>query len=181
MSPYTITRVSLHRHAARCDLADALGEGSARERHCERAGFCRSSAESERRLMTFVAITRVIHSGRNVVVVGIRAQPGRRRYVFITGVHTTRGLVGGSRPQPTRTEAMRILARRYRDVGVIAVVAAASFVIGAPADAATCALPVRYSTTSDTVYLTAPSSVDTLTEIKAACPGAPLVQPSPGV
>jgi poly(beta-D-mannuronate) C5 epimerase len=76
---------------------------------------------------------------------------------------------------------MRILARRYRDVGVIAVVAAASFVIGAPADAATCALPVRYSTTSDTIYLTTPSSVDTLTEIKAACPGAPLVQPSPGV
>jgi len=64
---------------------------------------------------------------------------------------------------------------------VIAVVAAASLVIGAPADAATCALPVRYSTTSDTIYLTAPSSVDTLTEIKAACPGAPLVQPGPGV
>src|SRR5689334_8678282 len=76
---------------------------------------------------------------------------------------------------------MKSIARRCRDVGVIAVVAAASFVIGAPANAATCALPVRYSATSDTTYLTAPGSIDTLTEIKAACPAAPLVQTSPGV
>ena len=60
-------------------------------------------------------------------------------------------------------------------------IAAASFVGGTTADAATCALPVRYSATSDTTYLTAPGPVDTLTEIKAACPGAPLVQSSPGV
>jgi mannuronan 5-epimerase len=64
---------------------------------------------------------------------------------------------------------------------VIAMVAAASFVGGPSANAATCALPVRYSATSDTTYLTAPGPVDTLTEIKAACPAAPLVQPSPGV
>ena len=118
---------------------------------------------------------------RNVLVVGIRAQPCRRRYVSITGVHTVRALVGGAVRSRSETEAMRLLARRYRDIGLVAVVAAASLVIGAPADAATCALPVRYSTTSDTIYLTTPSSVDTLTEIKAACPGAPLVQPSPGV
>ena len=60
-------------------------------------------------------------------------------------------------------------------------IAAASFVGGTSADAATCALPVRYSATSDTTYLTAPGPVDTLTEIKAACPAAPLVQSSPGV
>ena len=66
-------------------------------------------------------------------------------------------------------------------MGVIAMIAAASFVTGPSADAATCALPVRYSATSDTIYLTAPGTVDTLTEIKAACPAAPLVQPSPGV
>jgi mannuronan 5-epimerase len=76
---------------------------------------------------------------------------------------------------------MKNLLRRCRDVGVIAAIAAASFVTGTPADAATCALPVRYSATSDTIYLTAPGTVDTLTEIKAACPAAPLVQPSPGV
>jgi parallel beta-helix repeat protein len=64
---------------------------------------------------------------------------------------------------------------------VIVMIAAASFVIATPADAATCALPVRYSATSDTTYLTTPGPVDTLTEIKAACPAAPLVQPSPGV
>jgi mannuronan 5-epimerase len=76
---------------------------------------------------------------------------------------------------------MRNLARRCRDVGVIAMILAASFVGGTSANAATCALPVRYSSTSDTIYLTTPGSVDTLTEIKAACPAAPLVQPSPGV
>jgi hypothetical protein len=64
---------------------------------------------------------------------------------------------------------------------MIAMIAAASFVAGTTADAATCALPVRYSATSDTTYLTAPGPVDTLTEIKAACPAAPLVQSSPGV
>jgi hypothetical protein len=34
---------------------------------------------------------------------------------------------------------------------------------------------------SDTIYLTTSGTVDTLTKIKAACPAAPLVQPSPGV
>ena len=76
---------------------------------------------------------------------------------------------------------MRNLARRCRHVGVVAMIAAASLVGGPSADAATCALPVRYSATSDTTYLTAPGPVDTLSEIKAACPAAPLVQPSPGV
>jgi mannuronan 5-epimerase len=76
---------------------------------------------------------------------------------------------------------MRNLARRCRDVGVIAMIAAASFVTGTSANAATCALPVRYSATSDTIYLTTSGAVDTLSEIKAACPAAPLVQPSPGV
>ncbi len=60
-------------------------------------------------------------------------------------------------------------------------IAAASLASSSSADAATCALPVRYSATSDTIYLTAPGPVDTLSEIKAACPAAPLVQPSPGV
>jgi hypothetical protein len=68
-----------------------------------------------------------------------------------------------------------------RHLGVVAMIAAVSLVSGPPADAATCALPVRYSATSDTTYLTTPGPVDTLTEIKAACPAAPLVQPSPGV
>jgi mannuronan 5-epimerase len=76
---------------------------------------------------------------------------------------------------------MKNLARRCRDFAAIVMIAAASFVIATPADAATCALPVRYSATSDTTYLTTPGPVDTLTEIKAACPAAPLVQPSPGV
>jgi mannuronan 5-epimerase len=76
---------------------------------------------------------------------------------------------------------MSNFVRRCRDVGAIATIAAASIVIGTPADAATCALPVRYSATSDTIYLTAPGTIDTLTEIKAACPAAPLVQPGPGV
>jgi hypothetical protein len=117
-------------------------------------GFCRSSAESERRLATFVATHQMIHSGaervwlsvseRNLAVADASSLPGRIPRAASWGAVL-------SRPE---TEAMRILARRYRDVGVIAVVAAASFVIGAPADAATCALPVRYSTTSDTIYLT---------------------------
>ncbi len=50
-----------------------------------------------------------------------------------------------------------------------------------PAAAATCNAPVRYAATSDTIYLTSGTSVDTLTEIKAACPGAPLVQVAPKV
>ena len=58
--------------------------------------------------------------------------------------------------------------------------AAAALLVGAtPADAATCALPVRYSATSDTTYLTRRARCDTLTAIKAACPAAPLVQSQP--
>jgi parallel beta-helix repeat protein len=76
---------------------------------------------------------------------------------------------------------MRNLLRRCRAAGVLAIVAAGVLVAGAsPAAAATCALPVRYSTTSDTTYLM-PGTVDTLTEIKAACPAAPLTQTAPGV
>jgi hypothetical protein len=69
---------------------------------------------------------------------------------------------------------MRNLLRRCRDLGLIASLAAASFVTGTSADAATCALPVRYSATSDATYLTAPGTIDTLAEMKAACPTAPL-------
>jgi mannuronan 5-epimerase len=58
---------------------------------------------------------------------------------------------------------------------------AALLAVAAPADAATCASPVRYSSSSDTIYLTAPGPVDTLAEIKAACASAPLVQVSPGI
>jgi parallel beta-helix repeat protein len=64
---------------------------------------------------------------------------------------------------------------------VIVAVAAGALVVGGSADAATCALPVRYSSTSDATYLTAPGAIDTLSEIKAACPAAPLVQTAPGV
>jgi poly(beta-D-mannuronate) C5 epimerase len=61
------------------------------------------------------------------------------------------------------------------------VLAAAALLVGAtPAAAATCNAPVRYATTSDTIYLT-PGTVDTLTEIKAACPSAPLTQVTPKV
>src|SRR5919107_4307048 len=66
--------------------------------------------------------------------------------------------------------------------GLTACLAVAALVVGAPpAAAATCSAPVRYSTTSDTIYLTSGTAVDTLTEIKAACPGAPLTQVSPKV
>ena len=58
---------------------------------------------------------------------------------------------------------------------------AALLVGAAPAAAATCNAPVRYASTSDTIYLTGGTAVDTLTEIKAACPSAPLTQVSPGV
>jgi poly(beta-D-mannuronate) C5 epimerase len=62
------------------------------------------------------------------------------------------------------------------------VLAAAALLVGAtPAAAATCNAPVRYSATSDTIYLTSGTGVDTLTEIKAACPSAPLTQVTPKV
>jgi poly(beta-D-mannuronate) C5 epimerase len=60
------------------------------------------------------------------------------------------------------------------------VVIVATLVGAAPAAAATCSSPVRYASSSDTVYLSA-GSVDTLTEIKAACPAAPLVLVEPGI
>jgi parallel beta-helix repeat protein len=66
--------------------------------------------------------------------------------------------------------------------GLAACLALAALVVGAaPAAAATCAAPVRYASTSDTIYLAGGTTVDTLTEIKAACPGAPLVQVAPKV
>ncbi len=65
--------------------------------------------------------------------------------------------------------------------GAATVAAAALVVVAAPAEAATCSDPVRYSSASDTIYLTAPGAVDTLAEIKAACPSAPLAQVSPGI
>ena len=59
---------------------------------------------------------------------------------------------------------------------------AAALVAGAtPAAAATCNAPVRYSSTSDAIYLTSGTTVDTLSEIKAACPSAPLTQVAPKV
>nr|MBA3907761.1 right-handed parallel beta-helix repeat-containing protein [Pseudonocardiales bacterium] len=58
---------------------------------------------------------------------------------------------------------------------------AALLAVAAPADAATCSSPVRYSSSSDTIYLTAPGPVDTLAEIKAACASAPLVQVGTGI
>jgi mannuronan 5-epimerase len=64
---------------------------------------------------------------------------------------------------------------------VVALAGAGLLVAAGPAAAATCNAPVRYSTTSDTIYLTSGTAVDTLTEIKAACPGAPLTQVSPKV
>jgi poly(beta-D-mannuronate) C5 epimerase len=64
---------------------------------------------------------------------------------------------------------------------VVSLTVAALLAGAAPAAAATCASPVRYSATSDTIYLSAPGPVYTLTEIKAACPSAPLVQTAPGV
>jgi parallel beta-helix repeat protein len=48
------------------------------------------------------------------------------------------------------------------------------------AHAATCAAPVRYSATSDVIYLS-PGAVNTLSGIKAACPSAPLTMTAPGV
>ena len=62
-----------------------------------------------------------------------------------------------------------------------AAAAAALLSVASPADAATCGGAVRYSSASDTIYLTAPGPVDTLAEIKAACPSAPLAQVSPGI
>jgi parallel beta-helix repeat protein len=76
---------------------------------------------------------------------------------------------------------MKNLVRKIRGAGVVVALAAGAIVVGGSADAATCALPVRYSATSDTTYLTAPGAIDTLSEIKAACPAAPLVQTAPGV
>jgi parallel beta-helix repeat protein len=66
--------------------------------------------------------------------------------------------------------------------GLTACLAVAALVVGAtPAAAAACSAPVRYSTTSDTIYLTSGTAVDTLTEIKAACASAPLAQVAPGI
>ncbi len=71
---------------------------------------------------------------------------------------------------------------RVAAAGVTAALALGTLLLGAsPAEAAACNAPVRYSATSDTIYLTAGTAVDTLTEVKAACSSAPLVQVSPGV
>jgi parallel beta-helix repeat protein len=61
----------------------------------------------------------------------------------------------------------------------VTLVAAALLVGATPAAAATCNAPVRYSATSDTIYLM--SGTSTLTAIKAACPSAPLTQVAPKV
>ena len=60
----------------------------------------------------------------------------------------------------------------------VALALAAVVVAATPAAAAACTAPVRYAASSDTIYLTSGTSVDTLSEIKAACPGAPLTQVS---
>jgi mannuronan 5-epimerase len=78
------------------------------------------------------------------------------------------------------TEAPSRIGRALGAV-IAAALAAGALLVGAtPAAAATCNSPVRYAATSDTIYL-GPGTVDTLTEIKAACPGAPLILRSPGV
>lgn len=59
--------------------------------------------------------------------------------------------------------------------------AAALVAAAGPASAGTCNAPVRYSASSDTIYLTPGTTVDTLSEIKTACPSAPLTQVSPKV
>jgi mannuronan 5-epimerase len=56
--------------------------------------------------------------------------------------------------------------------------AAASLIGAAPAAAVACTSPVRYSVTSNTIYLVAKQSY-TLSTIKQACPGAPLSQVDP--
>jgi mannuronan 5-epimerase len=67
-------------------------------------------------------------------------------------------------------------------IGLAAAVAlAVPVVAAATADAAACADPVRYSAGSDTIYLTSAGAVDTLTEIKAVCPAAPLVEVAAGI
>jgi poly(beta-D-mannuronate) C5 epimerase len=72
-------------------------------------------------------------------------------------------------------------AQRIGGAGVAAMVAVATYLLGAgPAGAAACNAPVRYASSSDTIYVS-PGTVDTLTEIKTACPGAPLNQVSTGV
>jgi mannuronan 5-epimerase len=88
---------------------------------------------------------------------------------------------------PSKTErffraAPSHIGPRLATAAVTAGLAAAALLVGAaPAAAATCNSPVRYAASSDTVYLTAAGPIDTLSEIKAACPSAPLVQPSPGI
>lgn len=68
----------------------------------------------------------------------------------------------------------RRYGRRTAAIAATASLAIVPLIAGAvPAQAATCNSPVRYASTSDTIYVT-PGTVDTLTEIKAACPGAPL-------
>jgi poly(beta-D-mannuronate) C5 epimerase len=61
----------------------------------------------------------------------------------------------------------------------VALVGAGLLATAVPAAAATCNAPVRYSATSDTIYLT--SGTSTLSAIKAACPSAPLTQVTPKV
>lgn len=75
------------------------------------------------------------------------------------------------RPLPTT-----LLAGLASCLAVVGVLVGAS-----PAAAATCNSPVRYAASSDTIYVTGGTSVDTLTEIKAACPSVPLNQVGPGV
>jgi mannuronan 5-epimerase len=77
---------------------------------------------------------------------------------------------------------MERFGERAAAAGVTAALALGALLVGAaPAQAAACNSPVRYSASSDTIYLSAGTAVDTLTEIKAACSTAPLTQVSPGV
>jgi mannuronan 5-epimerase len=72
--------------------------------------------------------------------------------------------------------------QRAAAAGVTATLTLGSLLVGAgSAEAAACNSPVRYSASSDTIYLSAGTAVDTLSEIKAACSTAPLTQVSPGV
>ena len=75
----------------------------------------------------------------------------------------------------------RQLATAVAAAATTCLTVAAMLIGAAPAGAATCNSPVRYAASSDTIYVTGGTGVDTLTEIKAACSSAPLVQNGTGV
>src|SRR4051794_8134047 len=71
-------------------------------------------------------------------------------------------------------------ARRAAVAGITGALLAGGTVVmaQAPAEAASCASPVRYATSSNTIYLLT-AQAWTPSTIKAACPLAPLVEVDP--